>query len=165
MRFRTDPELIFNTPKSHDFGYERSRLFSFKWPPIMAKSISTFLMFAGAAEEAMSLYIDVFPDSRITSIQKYGPGEHGAEGTIKRADLTINGLNVICIDSPVKHAFGFTPAISLFVECATDSELTEAFNRLSVGGQILMPIGNYGFSTKFVWLNDRFGVSWQLNLQ
>ena len=68
-----------------------------------------------------------------------------------------------CIDSPIKHAFTFTPSFSLFVECESEAELDAAFARLSDGGSVLMPPGNYGFSTKFAWVNDRFGVSWQLN--
>ncbi len=59
--------------------------------------------------------------------------------------------------------FTFTPSISLFVECKSEVELDEAFNRLAEGGAVLMPLNNYGFSKKFGWLNDRFGVSWQLN--
>ena len=61
-------------------------------------------------------------------------------------------------------AFTFTPAISLFVECEDEAELDTAFARLSDGGAALMPPGDYGFSRKFAWLADRFGVSWQLNL-
>ena len=54
--------------------------------------------------------------------------------------------------------------MSLFVECASDAELDTAFGRLAEGGNILMPLNNYGFSTRFGWLTDKFGVSWQLNL-
>jgi predicted 3-demethylubiquinone-9 3-methyltransferase (glyoxalase superfamily) len=71
----------------------------------------------------------------------------------------------IFIDSPVKHAFSFTPAVSLFVDCTTRDELESAFSTLSSGGQVLMPLDNYGFSTRFGWCADRFGVSWQLNFQ
>ncbi len=94
----------------------------------------------------------------------YGPGEQGAEGTVKRATFTLAGQDFHCIDSPVKHGFTFTPSISLFVECESEAELEEGFRQLSVGGIVLMPIGNYGFSTKFGWVQDRFGLSWQLNL-
>jgi predicted 3-demethylubiquinone-9 3-methyltransferase (glyoxalase superfamily) len=55
--------------------------------------------------------------------------------------------------------------MSLFVECEDEAEMDAAFTRLSEGGAVLMPPGNYGFSTRFAWLNDRFGVSWQLNLR
>jgi predicted 3-demethylubiquinone-9 3-methyltransferase (glyoxalase superfamily) len=120
-------------------------------------------MFEGVAEAAMNFYVTLFPDSEIGRIERYGPGEMGAEGSVKRADFTVAGQRVICIDSPIKHAFTFTPSFSLFVECESEAELDAAFARLSDGGSVLMPPGNYGFSTKFAWVNDRFGVSWQLN--
>ncbi len=64
----------------------------------------------------------------------------------------------------MKHEFGFTPAISIFVDCESPEELERLYTMLSDGGEVLMPLDNYGFSTKFGWLNDRYGVSWQLNL-
>lgn len=67
-------------------------------------------------------------------------------------------------DSWVKHAFSFTPAVSLFVECESESEIDRLNAALGEGGSSLMPIDNYGFSRRFAWVNDRFGVSWQLNL-
>jgi predicted 3-demethylubiquinone-9 3-methyltransferase (glyoxalase superfamily) len=130
----------------------------------MARAVATFLMFDGVAEEAMSFYVSLFKGSTITRIERYGPGEQGAEGSVKRADFTLGRHNLICFDSPVKHAFTFTPSMSLFVECENEAELNEAFTQLAAGGEILMELDNYGFSTRFGWLNDRFGVSWQLNL-
>jgi len=65
----------------------------------------------------------------------------------------------------VKHAFTFTPSISIFVDCEDEAERGKAFRQLSEGGEVLMPLDNYGFSTKLGWVNDRFKVSWQLNLQ
>jgi predicted 3-demethylubiquinone-9 3-methyltransferase (glyoxalase superfamily) len=130
----------------------------------VAKSVATFLMFEGVAEKAMNLYVSLFRGSEIRRIERYGPGEPGPEGSVKRADFRLNGHDLICTDSYVKHAFTFTPSISIFVDCVDEAELTEAFKELSDGGQVLMPLGSYGFSTKFAWINDRFGVSWQLNL-
>jgi predicted 3-demethylubiquinone-9 3-methyltransferase (glyoxalase superfamily) len=130
----------------------------------VAKAITPFLMFEGSAEAAMNFYISLFPDSRIDQIERYGPGEPGPEGTVKRADFTVAGQRLICIDSPMPHGFTFTPSISLFVECESEAELDAAFGQLSEGGTVMMPPGNYGFSTKFTWVGDRFGVSWQLNL-
>jgi predicted 3-demethylubiquinone-9 3-methyltransferase (glyoxalase superfamily) len=129
----------------------------------MAHAVTPFLMFEGSAEEAMNLYVTLFPNSAVKQIARYGPGEQGAEGSVKRADFTLAGRDVICIDSPIKHAFTFTPSLSLFVECQSEAELDAAFARLSAGGAVMMPPANYGFSDKFAWLNDRFGVSWQLN--
>jgi predicted 3-demethylubiquinone-9 3-methyltransferase (glyoxalase superfamily) len=65
---------------------------------------------------------------------------------------------------PIKHGFSFTPSCSTFVAFDSTAELERVFGRLSQGGQVLMPVDNYGFSQRFGWLNDRFGVSWQLNL-
>jgi predicted 3-demethylubiquinone-9 3-methyltransferase (glyoxalase superfamily) len=64
----------------------------------------------------------------------------------------------------VQHAFTFTPSLSLFVDCESEAELDRLFSALAEGGQILMPLEDHGFSTRFGWANDRFGVSWQLNL-
>lgn len=129
----------------------------------MPRSVSTFLMFEGKAEEAMNLYVSLFPGSEIKSVERYGAGEDGVEGSMKRTDFTVAGHALVCIDSPIEHGFTFTPAVSLFINCESEAELDEAFGKLSVDGQLLMPPGNYGFSKKFVWLSDRYGVSWQLN--
>jgi predicted 3-demethylubiquinone-9 3-methyltransferase (glyoxalase superfamily) len=130
----------------------------------MPSAVATFLMFEGAAEEAMKFYVSLFQGSEVTSIERYGPGEPGAEGTVKRASFTVGRHDLMCIDSPMKHDFTFTPSISIFVDCESAAELDEAFNQLSAGGKILMPLDNYGFSKRFGWCQDRFGVSWQLNL-
>jgi predicted 3-demethylubiquinone-9 3-methyltransferase (glyoxalase superfamily) len=122
-------------------------------------------MFEGSAEEAMRSYVALFHGSEIRRIDRYGAGEPGAEGSVKRADFTLAGQAIICIDSPIKHAFTFSPSVSLFVECESEAEFDTAFSQLSNNGSVLMPPDNYGFSRKFGWLNDRYGVSWQLNLQ
>lgn len=125
-------------------------------------TIATFLMFTGRCEEAVTFYVSLFGGS-IDTMQHWGKGEPGPEGTVKRAHFTLAGRSYMAIDSPAKHAFDFTPSMSLFVECDSEAELERLHAALSEGGKALMPLGSYGFSTKFVWLNDRFGVSWQLN--
>jgi predicted 3-demethylubiquinone-9 3-methyltransferase (glyoxalase superfamily) len=129
-----------------------------------AATVSTFLMFEGKAREAMALYESVFPGLRIEHIERYARGEPGPEGTVKLARVDLNGHRLMFSDSYVKHAFTFTPSISLFVDFASAEELDAAFARLSQGGKVLMPLDNYGFSPRFGWCSDRFGVSWQLNL-
>jgi predicted 3-demethylubiquinone-9 3-methyltransferase (glyoxalase superfamily) len=131
----------------------------------MPRSIATFLMFNGAAEKAMQFYVSLFRGSEIKRVERFVAGEPGPEGTIKRAEFTLVGHKLMCFDSFMKHDFTFTPATSLFVTCADLAELETAFKQLSEGGQVLMPLDNYGFSTRFGWVNDRFGVSWQLNLE
>jgi predicted 3-demethylubiquinone-9 3-methyltransferase (glyoxalase superfamily) len=128
----------------------------------MGTTVCTHLMFEGSAEEAMTFYVSLFPDSGVTRIDRYGAGE--AEGKVRMATFTLAGRPFICIDSPVKHNFTFTPSMSVFVDFATAEELDAAFDKLSAGGSIFMPLDNYGFSERFGWLQDRFGVSWQLNL-
>lgn len=127
--------------------------------------VRPFLMFQNAdAEQAMNFYAGVFPDAKITDIKRYGPNQPGAEGTVIKATFSIGDQDIHCIDSPVKHAFGFTPAVSLFVDCESRDQLETIVAALAEGGAFLMPPDNYGFSQRFAWLNDRFGVSWQINL-
>jgi predicted 3-demethylubiquinone-9 3-methyltransferase (glyoxalase superfamily) len=129
----------------------------------MSATVTPFLMFEGKAEEAITFYVSLLPNSRIVDIKRYGPEAQGKEGTIMMATFEIGGLTVMCTDSPVSHNFSFTPATSLFVTCTSERELDRLAAALGDGGKVLMPINNYGFSTRFTWLNDRYGVSWQLN--
>lgn len=130
----------------------------------MVRSVTTQLMFEGDAEAAMDFYVSLFEGSEITQIERYGPGDQGVEGTVKRARFVLGEREFTCIDSFVKHAFTFTPAMSIFVDCDSASELDTCFDALATGGEVLMPLDDYGFSRRFGWVNDRFGVSWQLNL-
>ena len=127
--------------------------------------VTPFLMFAGQAEEAMRFYVSLFPNSEITSITRYGENQAGPAGTVYHATFSLGGRPYMCIDSPVQHAFTFTPAISIYVTCDTEAEIDSFFAKLVDGGQVLMPLAEYPFSRRFGWLNDRFGVSWQLTLR
>ena len=128
--------------------------------------VTPFLMFQdGNAEEAMNYYTSLIEDSEIKRIVRYGANESGEEGTVMQATFTLKGQEFKCIDSNIKHQFSFTPSFSIYVTCDTEEEINHLYQNLLVGGQALMPIGDYGFSKKFGWLNDRFGVSWQLNLK
>ena len=127
--------------------------------------VTPFLMFQdGKAEEAMNYYLSIIDDSEITSIVRYGANAAGDEGTVMQATFSLKGQEFMCIDSHVKHQFSFTPSFSIFVICDTEEELDNLYEKLIMDGQALMPLGDYGFSKKFGWLNDQFGVSWQLNL-
>jgi predicted 3-demethylubiquinone-9 3-methyltransferase (glyoxalase superfamily) len=121
-------------------------------------------MFTGKAEEAMNFYVSLIPNSRVLDVKKYGKETPGREGTVMLARFELAGKEHRCIDSPPVHAFTFTPSMSLFIECDSEAELDRLYAALVEGGGALMPLGNYGFSRKYGWVNDRFGVSWQLNL-
>ena len=130
----------------------------------MQPTVSPFLMFEGQAEEAMNFYVKVIPDSEILNVQRHGPEGPGPEGSIFVASFSLRGLPVMVSDSYISHDFTFTPSISLFVTCQSEEEVAEFSTALAEGGEYLMPLDNYGFSRRFAWVVDRFGVSWQLNL-
>lgn len=130
------------------------------------QKITTFLMFQdGNAEEAMNFYISLFDNSKIVNIIRYGANEAGKEGTVMHAVFSLNGQEYMCIDSYVKHEFTFTPAMSLYVTCDSKEEIDKVFEKLSEGGKILMPLDTYPFSERFGWVNDKYGVSWQLSFE
>lgn len=115
----------------------------------------------GRAEEAMELYVAAFEDARVVAVERYGADD--AESGLKRARLVLAGRSFVAMDSR-DHPFTFTPAISLFADCDSEQQLDRAFAKLSPGATVHMPLQAYPFSAKFGWLDDRFGVSWQLNL-
>jgi predicted 3-demethylubiquinone-9 3-methyltransferase (glyoxalase superfamily) len=130
----------------------------------VSTTIRPFLMFDGEAEAAMRFYVSLFPGAEVAELARWGPGEAGAEGKVKTARFTLAGQAFMCIDSSTPHAFTFNPAFSLFVDCGSGAELDRLSYALADGGAVLMPPDDYGFSRKFAWVEDRWGVSWQLNL-
>ena len=122
------------------------------------------LMFEGQAEEAMELYVSLLPGSKVEHVERYGPGEEGKEGALKLATVSLAGTRYLFYDSPIDHPFTFTASISLFVTCESEAEIDALAAKLAEEGDFYMPLGSYGFSQKFAWVGDRFGVSWQLNL-
>jgi len=131
---------------------------------MVSSQVQPFLMFEGNAEEAMNLYVSLFADGEVLAIERYGPGEASVDGSIKVARFRIGGQTVMCIDSPAKHDFSFTPAFSFFVEFESEDEQSRIYGGLVPGGSVFMPMGNYGFSRSFAWISDTFGVSWQLSV-
>jgi predicted 3-demethylubiquinone-9 3-methyltransferase (glyoxalase superfamily) len=132
------------------------------------KSVTTFLLFvgeqSGKAEEAINFYTSLFDDSQIINIDYYGAEEHEPEGSVRLAHFSLNGTELMATESSLTHEFTFTPSMSLFIECESMEEIERVHKSLVDGGAELMPLDNYGFSQKFAWVNDRYGVSWQLNL-
>jgi predicted 3-demethylubiquinone-9 3-methyltransferase (glyoxalase superfamily) len=125
--------------------------------------ITPLLTFAGKAESAVNFYVALFKKSELISIDRYGPEGPGQEGSVRIAEFTLCGQRLLCIDSPVKQGWTFTPAISLYVEDADETVVESYFAALSKQGKVFMPLAKYPFSQKFGWVQDKFGVSWQLS--
>jgi len=128
--------------------------------------IATFLTFQdNNAENAMNFYLELFDNSKIIKLQRWGKDAPGKEGTIMHAIFDLNGNQFMCSDSPAIHDWDFSPAVSNYIDCESESEMERLFSKLSENGNITMPLNNYGFSQRFGWVIDQFGISWQLNLK
>jgi predicted 3-demethylubiquinone-9 3-methyltransferase (glyoxalase superfamily) len=124
-----------------------------------------FLMFQGGkGRAALDFYVETVPGSRVEKLDLFGAEGPGPEGTILRAYAVIAGQKVMAHDSFMAHAFDFTPSWSFFLDVGDAAEFDRLFAALSSDGQVLMPPDNYGWSTRFGWCSDKFGVSWQVNL-
>lgn len=133
--------------------------------PVVATRVAPQLMFIGDAQAAIDLYLEAFEDAEVRFMERYGPDRPGGpDGTIFLAEIQLAGQVLRFTDSPIPHAFTFTPSLSLFVDCASREELERLAELLGADGQVMMPLGDYGFSEAFTFIADRFGVSWQLNL-
>lgn len=116
----------------------------------MQKKITTFLTFDDRAEEAVAFYTSVFDDSRILSTNRYGEAGPAPAGTFMSATFELAGQEFMALNGG--PSFSFAQGISLFVDCETQEEVDELWERLSEGGE-KQPCG---------WLKDKFGVSWQI---
>ena len=113
----------------------------------------------------MTRYVAAIPSSHVVRLERYGADGPGAEGTVALGEAVLAGQTVRFFDSSVQHAFTFTPSLSMFITVDTEDELDLIVDALAVGGTFLMAKGDYGFSRRFAWLNDEFGVSWQVNAE
>jgi predicted 3-demethylubiquinone-9 3-methyltransferase (glyoxalase superfamily) len=132
-----------------------------------SQKISPFLWFDNQAEEAVNFYTSIYKNSNISTISRYGEEGARASGRRKGSIMTIafqlEGQDYVAINGgPV---FQITQAISFFVNCDTLREIDTLWEKLSEGGTVLMEFDKYPFSEKYGWIQDRFGVSWQLMLQ
>lgn len=114
------------------------------------QKIKTFLWFDNNAEEAMNFYVSIFRNSRIVEVVRIGDARPGATGSIVSGTFELEGQRFMALNGG-PH-FKFTEAISLFVDCDTQEEVDELWDKLSAGGQV----------QQCGWLRDRFGLSWQI---
>lgn len=123
---------------------------------------STFFMFDGRAEEAMNFYVSVFENSKIENIVYYDPEVAHMQGKVVHGVFTINGKEYIAMDNASGHKHDFTPSVSIFITCRDAVEVDELYAKLSEDGSVMMELNTYDFSPRYAWVNDQFGVSWQL---
>lgn len=113
-----------------------------------------------SATEAMDAWTSLFADGEVRFVQHRDPDDAGGP-RVAMAEFVVAGQRLRCSDSPPVHAWTFSPAVALFVECGSTEEQVRLYTALAEGGQEFMPLDDYGFGP-FGWVEDRFGVSWQL---
>jgi predicted 3-demethylubiquinone-9 3-methyltransferase (glyoxalase superfamily) len=117
----------------------------------------------GRAGEAVAFYAELIPGVSVERVVPLsGPSDSGSD-ELQRIEFTIGTTPFIAFDSAGPHQFTFTPAVSVWLNLDNEETFTTVFTALAEGGTIHMPIGDYGFGRRFAWVDDRFGVSWQLN--
>jgi predicted 3-demethylubiquinone-9 3-methyltransferase (glyoxalase superfamily) len=115
------------------------------------QKITPFLWFDNQAEEAANFYVSVFKNSKIGTVSRYGEAGPGPKGSVMLVTFQLEGEEFIALNGgPV---FKFTEAISLSVNCQTQEEVDELWEKLSAGGE----------KGKCGWLKDKYGLSWQIN--
>jgi predicted 3-demethylubiquinone-9 3-methyltransferase (glyoxalase superfamily) len=124
------------------------------------------LWFDRQAEEAARFYTSVFPDSRMGDITYFGKEgfeiHGGPEGSVMTADFTLSGTAFQGVNGG--PLFKMNPSISYFVVCETEKETKHLWNSLLQGGKVLMPMDKYDWSEQYGWVQDKFGLSWQISL-
>jgi len=116
----------------------------------MQHKITPFLWFNDNAEEAMNYYVSIFKNSKVLSINRYGDAGPGPSGSVMTATFELDGLQFTALNGGPE--FGFTEAISFFVNCDTQQEVDELWDKLCAGGEASM----------CGWLKDKYGLSWQI---
>jgi len=114
------------------------------------QKITPFLWFDGKAEEAMNFYTEIFKNSKVVDIMRYGDAGPGPKGSVMSATFQLEGQEFIALNGGPQ--FTFSPAISFFVKCQTQEEVDELWDRLLAGGR----------PQQCGWLTDRYGLSWQI---
>ena len=128
------------------------------------QKITPFLWFDKNAEDAANFYTSVFKNSKINNIVRYNEAGAAAtgmpEGTAMTVAFELEGQKFTALNGG-PH-FKLNPSISFFVNCETEDEVKKLWDKLSPGGKILMPLDKYFFSDKYGWIQDKYGLSWQL---
>lgn len=116
------------------------------------------LWFDKEAKEAAEYYASIFPNSAVTNVTT---NSGTPSGDVDIVSFKLWGVEFAAISAG--PYFKINPAISFFVYCGSDSEIERIYNKLCDGGLVLMPIDKYEWSNKYAWVQDKYGVSWQLD--
>ena len=125
------------------------------------QKITPFLWFDGKAEEAIKLYTSIFKNSKIVSISYWGDGSPFPKEQVMNATFELGGQQFYAFDAGPQ--FKFNPSISFFVVCETEHEINTVWQKLVEKGTVLMALDKYDWSAKYGWLQDRYGISWQIS--
>ncbi len=125
----------------------------------LSDKIVPHLWFNRDAQEAVRFYISLFSDSRVVAEAKI---EGTPSGDTDIISFNLQGQRFMAINGG--PAFSFSEAVSFFVYCGSDSEIERLYEQLSENGSVLMPLGKYDWTRRYAWVKDRFGVSWQLDV-
>lgn len=132
----------------------------------MSRKILPCLWFNGKIEEAADFYVSVLRNSKILHLNHYSESASNAAGMPKGAPLTISfrleDQEFVLLNGGPE--FQVNPGMSFFVRCESADEVNELWKRLAPGGKARMELSEYPFSPRYGWIEDRFGVNWQLNL-
>lgn len=130
------------------------------------QKITPFLWFDNYAEEAVKFYTSIFDNSSIHTITRYDEQSAAASGQKSGAAMTISfkleGQNFTALNGG-PH-FKLNESISFFVYCESDEKIEKIYKKLSENGQVLFPLDKYDWSKKYAWVKDKFGLSWQLDV-
>ncbi len=116
----------------------------------MSGKPTPFLWFDGKAEEAANFYVSLFENSKIRSVSHYGEDTPGTPGTVMTVAFELDGQEFVALNGGPEYKF--TPAVSFMIDCKTQAEVDRFWDRLSEGGQ----------TNQCGWLQDKFGLSWQV---
>ncbi len=129
-------------------------------------AIAPCLWFDNEAEEAVKFYSSLFDKSSVKRISRYGKEgfefHHKPEGSVMTVEFELNGQNFLALNGGTD--FKFNESVSLFVYCGSEERINFLYKKLSEGGSVNMPLDKYDWSPKYAWVKDKFGVSWQLDI-
>ena len=114
------------------------------------QKITPFLWFDNQAEEAVNFYISLFKNSKVNTTKRYGDAGPGPKGSVMIVSFQLEGQDFIALNGG--PSFKFTPALSLYVDCETQDEVDQLWEKLSAGGR----------KDRCGWLQDKYGLSWQI---